>query len=314
MDSPQIDNVDIGTIMRCLSEEQYVADDGLAAAVVLSLRLEKPLLLEGEPGVGKTELAVSLARCLHRSLIRLQCYEGIDSATSLYEWNYPRQMLEIRIQEARGLKKSSIASDIYGDEFLLKRPLLQAIDGNHDHPPVLLIDEVDRADEEFEAYLLELLSEFQITIPEIGTIRAKHIPVVILTSNRTRDVHAALRRRCLYHWIDFPTLERQLEILRMRVPGLDELLAAEIAVFVHDIGQFDLFKRPSIAESVTWAEALVDLGIGELGEEALDRSISSILKYKEDIQVVMRHDVSKTLHGVRKKAERLRTHQTEAII
>ena len=270
----------------------YICDRSLATAVFLALELGRPILLEGEAGVGKTELAKVLARSLGARLIRLQCYEGLDVNTAVYEWNYPRQMLEIRLLEARGEIAKATAHDIFGPEFLLRRPLLQALEatdgagGDDPVPPVLLIDEIDRADEEFEAYLLEILSDFQVTVPEIGTIRAEHAPRVVLTSNRTREVHDALKRRCLYHWIDYPTLEKEYEIVLARVPDAPDRLAREVVSFVHRLREADLTKVPGVAETLDWAAALMSLGAHELAPELVDETLGVVLKYEEDIRQV----------------------------
>jgi MoxR-like ATPase len=270
----------------------YICDRSLATAVFLALELGRPILLEGEAGVGKTELAKVLARSLGARLIRLQCYEGLDVNTAVYEWNYPRQMLEIRLLEARGEIAKATAHDIFGPEFLLRRPLLQAleatdgVDSDDPVPPVLLIDEIDRADEEFEAYLLEILSDFQVTVPEIGTIRAEHPPRVVLTSNRTREVHDALKRRCLYHWIDYPTLEKEYEIVLARVPDAPDRLAREVVSFVHRLREADLTKVPGVAETLDWAAALMSLGAQELAPELVDETLGVVLKYEEDIRQV----------------------------
>src|SRR6478736_3334968 len=263
----------------------YIADRSLATAVFLALELDRPLLLEGEAGVGKTELAKVLAASLGAKLIRLQCYEGLDVNAAVYEWNYPRQMLEIRLLEARGEATSANAHDIFGPEFLIRRPLLQALEGDGtSEPPVLLIDEIDRADEEFEAYLLEILSDFQVTVPEIGTIRAERPPHVILTSNRTREVHDALKRRCLYHWIDYPSAQKEFEIVSARVPEAPERLAREVVGFVHRLREADLTKVPGIAETLDWAAALLSLGSRELTGEVVDETLGVVLKYEEDIR------------------------------
>jgi MoxR-like ATPase len=264
----------------------YIADRSLATAVFLALELERPLLLEGEAGVGKTELAKVLAASLGARLIRLQCYEGLDVNTAVYEWNYPRQMLEIRLLEARGEADRATAHDIFGAEFLIRRPLLQALETTDGVAPVLLIDEIDRADEEFEAYLLEILSDFQVTVPEIGTITADVPPRVILTSNRTREVHDALKRRCLYHWIDYPTAQKEYEIVLARVPEAPERLAREVVAFVHRLREADLTKVPGIAETLDWAAALLSLGARELAPELVDETLGVVLKYEEDIRHV----------------------------
>ena len=264
----------------------YIADRSVATAVFLALELERPLLLEGEAGVGKTELAKVLAASLDTRLIRLQCYEGLDVNTAVYEWNYPRQMLEIRLLEARGEADRATAHDIFGPDFLIRRPLLQALEAREGAAPVLLIDEIDRADEEFEAYLLEILSDFQVTVPEIGTIQADRPPRVILTSNRTREVHDALKRRCLYHWIDYPTAQKEYEIVLAKVPEAPERLAREVVAFVHRLRQADLTKVPGIAETLDWAAALLSLGARELAPELVDETLGVVLKYEEDIRHV----------------------------
>src|SRR6187399_2553868 len=264
----------------------YITERSLATTVFLALELGRPLLLEGEAGVGKTELAKVLAASLGAPLIRLQCYEGLDVNTAVYEWNYPRQMLEIRLLEARGEAGQATAHDIFGPEFLIRRPLLQALESTDGVAPVLLIDEIDRADEEFEAYLLEILSDFQVTVPEIGTIKAETPPRVILTSNRTREVHDALKRRCLYHWIDYPTAEKEYEIVLAKVPDAPERLAREVVGFVHRLREADLTKVPGIAETLDWAAALLSLGARELGPELVDETLGVVLKYEEDIRQV----------------------------
>jgi MoxR-like ATPase len=264
----------------------YIADRSLATAVFLALELGRPLLLEGEAGVGKTELAKVLAASLGARLIRLQCYEGLDVNTAVYEWNYPRQMLEIRLLEARGEAEHATAHDIFGKDFLIRRPLLQALESTDGVAPVLLIDEIDRADEEFEAYLLEILSDFQVTVPEIGTITATLPPRVILTSNRTREVHDALKRRCLYHWIDYPSAQKEYEIVLARVPHAPEQLAREVVGFVHRLRETDLTKVPGIAETLDWAAALLSLGADELAPELVDETLGVVLKYEEDIRQV----------------------------
>src|SRR3954452_24823847 len=271
----------------------YIADRSLATAVFLALELGRPLLLEGEAGVGKTELAKVLATSLGTRLIRLQCYEGLDVNNAVYEWNYPRQMLEIRRLEARGEAATANARDIFGPEFLIRRPLLQALESpDGAPPPVLLIDEIDRADEEFEPYLLEILSDFQVTVPEIGTIRAEAPPRVILTSNRTREVHDALKRRCLYHWIDYPTAQKEYEIVLAKVPESPERLARDVVGFVHRLREADLTKVPGIAETLDWAAALLSLGARELAPELVDETLGVVLKYEEDIRQV-RGDATK---------------------
>jgi MoxR-like ATPase len=276
----------------------YITDRSLATAVFLALELRRPLLLEGEAGVGKTELAKVLAASLGARLIRLQCYEGLDVNTAVYEWNYPRQMLEIRLLEARGEAEHASAHDIFGSEFLIRRPLLQALESDDGVAPVLLIDEIDRADEEFEAYLLEILSDFQVTVPEIGTIRATKPPRVILTSNRTREVHDALKRRCLYHWIDYPTAQKEYEIVLARVPASPERLAREVVGFVHRLREADLTKVPGIAETLDWAAALLSLGARELRPELVDETLGVVLKYEEDIRHIRGEQAARMLSEV----------------
>ena len=274
-------------IQDAFRARDYVCDRSLATATFLALQLDRPLLLEGEAGVGKTELAKVLAASLGARLIRLQCYEGLDVNAAVYEWNYPRQMLEIRLLEARGEATEVKAHDIFGPDFLIKRPLLQALEGDDSgEPPVLLIDEIDRADEEFEAYLLEILSDFQVTVPEIGTIKAERPPRVILTSNRTREVHDALKRRCLYHWIDYPSAQKEFEIVSTRVPEAPERLAHEVVGFVHRLREADLTKVPGIAETLDWAAALLSLGARVLAPELVDETLGVVLKYEEDIRQV----------------------------
>jgi MoxR-like ATPase len=276
----------------------YICDRALATAVFLALELERPLLLEGEAGVGKTELAKTLAVSLGAPLIRLQCYEGLDVNSAVYEWNYPRQMLEIRLLEAAGRVDRATAHDIFSSEFLIKRPLLQALESPDGIAPVLLIDEIDRADEEFEAYLLEILSDFQVTVPEIGTIRAERPPRVVLTSNRTREVHDALKRRCLYHWIDYPSFQRELQIVLTRVPAAPERLAGQIVAFVHRLREADLTKVPGVAETLDWASALLALGATELVPEVVDETLGVVLKYEEDVRHVRGETGRQMLEGI----------------
>ncbi len=270
----------IDELEDALREAEYLPDRGLSTALFLSLALEKPLLLEGEAGVGKTEAAKALAAALEAHLIRLQCYEGLDVAHAVYEWNYPRQLLHIRAAQEGTVSEA----ELFGPDFLIRRPLLEAIDS--DGPVVLLIDELDRADEEFEAFLLEILSDFQITIPEIGTIKARRRPAVVVTSNRTRDLHDALKRRTLYHWIGHPGMERELEIVKLRVPGVPERLAAEAAAFVRGLRGLELAKPPGVAETIDWAHALAALGRQELDAEVVEQTLGSVLKYREDIEAV----------------------------
>lgn len=273
----------VQAIQERFAQEGYVADQMLATTVFLAISLGKPIFLEGEPGVGKTEIAKVLASILGTELIRLQCYEGLDSASALYEWNYTRQLLELRLQEARGVEREQIGRNIFSEDFLLQRPLLKAIRSTADTPPVLLIDEVDRSDEEFEAFLLEVLSDFQITIPEIGTLAARHVPVVVLTSNRTREVHDALKRRCLYHWIDYPTFEKEIHILRSRLPEVEIRIAAQVCRFMELLRQHDFYKRPGIAETIDWARALLALGVTDIDKASADLTLGCILKYRGDI-------------------------------
>jgi MoxR-like ATPase len=270
----------IDQLEAALREADYLPDRGLSTALFLALELEKPLLLEGEAGVGKTEAAKALARAVGAALIRLQCYEGLDVQHAVYEWNYPRQLLHIRAAQ-----EGTVSDDeLFGPEFLIRRPLLEAIDS--DERVVLLIDEIDRADEEFEAFLLEVLSDFQITIPELGTISARRRPAVILTSNRTRELHDALKRRALFHWIGHPSIEREIEIVKLRVPGVPDRLAAEAAAFVRGLRGLDLAKPPGVAETIDWAHALAALGRQEIDAEVVEQTLGSVLKYREDIEAV----------------------------
>jgi len=289
----------IEDVQRAMFAQQYIADRSLATAVYLALKRRKPLLLEGEPGVGKTEVAKVLASLLATKLIRLQCYEGIDVNTAVYEWNYTRQMLHIRLMEASGINRQEELKEIFGPDFLMQRPLLQAIDPANPTPPVLLIDELDRSDEEFEAYLLELLSDFQITIPEIGTIQAKEPPVVIITSNRTREIHDALRRRCLYYWIDFPTLDKEFQIVVARLPEAPEQLARQVCLFVRELRAQDLYKAPGVAETLDWISSLLALSQTELVEEPVRDTLGALLKYQDDVLKVNGSDLGKTLQKIR---------------
>ena len=274
----------IDATVALLESADYVADRSLATSLFLALTMGRPLFLEGEAGVGKTETAKVLAATLGRDLIRLQCYEGLDAAHAVYEWNYPRQMVEIRLAEASGtVDREQISRDIYSEEFLVRRPILQALEEHQGGPPVLLIDELDRTDEPFEAYLLEVLSDFQVTIPEFGTIKAQEPPIVIITSNRTREIHDALKRRCLYAWIDYPSAERELDILRRKMPGFSEKLSAEIVAFVQALRERDLFKVPGVAETLDWASALVSLDAMTLDAQTVDDTLGVLLKYQDDI-------------------------------
>ncbi len=289
----------IEDVQRAMFAQDYIADRSLATAVFLALKRRKPLLLEGEPGVGKTEVAKVLAALLGTRLIRLQCYEGIDINTAVYEWNYTRQMLHIRMLEAGGTDRQEELKEIFGRDFLIERPLLQAIDPKNSKAPVLLIDELDRSDEEFEAYLLELLSDFQITIPEIGTIRAQEPPFVIITSNRTREIHDALRRRCLYYWIDFPTLEKEYSIVMARMPGVPERLARQVCTFVRELRSVDLYKAPGVAETLDWIGSLLALRQLDLVEGPVRDSLGALLKYQDDVLRVGGNDLGKLIQKVR---------------
>jgi len=286
-----------------LRGHDYLADEGLATAIFLALKLGRPLFLEGEAGVGKTEVAKVLSRILDTPLIRLQCYEGIDVHQAVYEWDYPRQLLHIRAAEAFGAGGSEdrerVERDLYDREFLVSRPLLQALEHDGPVPPVLLIDEVDRADDEFEAFLLEILSDFAVTIPELGTVEAERPPVAILTSNRTREVHDALKRRCLYFYIEHPSFEREVEILKLRVPEADERLARQVAAATEGMRAMDLYKPPGVAETLDWTEALVALGATELDEQVVERTLGSVLKYREDQQRAASAGLSALVGGVR---------------
>ncbi len=275
--------ISIDEIEQRLRERRYIGDRGLATSIFLALKLEKPLFIEGEAGVGKTEAAKVMADVLGARLIRLQCYEGIDLAHAVYEWNYPRQLLHIRLL-GEGDDKRVAEREIFSSEFLLRRPLLDAIDNDDPTPPVLLIDEIDRSDEEFEAFLLELLSDFQVSIPEIGTIKAKKVPFVVITSNRTREVHDALKRRCLYHWIDYPNLEKEVEIVRARAPEAAEGLAREVAALVQGLRGMDLYKVPGVAETLDWARSLAALGATRIDATLVDATLGAALKYQEDLE------------------------------
>ena len=283
-----------------LAAGHYVADRSLATALFLALRLRRPLFLEGEAGVGKTEIAKVLAETLRRRLVRLQCYEGLDIASAVYEWNYVRQMVEIRLAEATGDRsRESLGSDIYSERFLIKRPLLQAIESDPAGVPVLLIDELDRTDEPFEAYLLEVLSDFQITIPELGTIKASEPPIVIVTSNRTREIHDALKRRCFYYWVDYPDARRELEILRVKVPQASDALSRQVVGFVQKLRNVDLFKLPGIAETIDWTEALIQLDRAALDPKAVDDTLGVLLKYQDDIAKIRGSEAAVLLDQVK---------------
>jgi MoxR-like ATPase len=277
----------VDALEQALAAEQYVADRDLAVPVFLALQLRRPIFLEGEAGVGKTEIAKVLARVLDTELIRLQCYEGLDVSHAVYEWNYPRQLLEIRMLEAsHALDRSTAPRELFSEAFLIKRPLLRALEASGTRPPVLLIDEIDRADEEFEGYLLELLSDFQVTIPELGAIRATEPPVVVITSNRTREVHDALKRRCIYAWIDYPSFDKELRIVTTKVPGISERLAAQVTAFVQELRGVELYKVAGVSETLDWAAALVALGQEAIDAEVVDRTLGVLLKHREDIAAV----------------------------
>jgi MoxR-like ATPase len=288
--------------LAMLGSADYVADKSLATAVHLALYLKRPLFLEGEAGVGKTEIAKVLATALKRRLIRLQCYEGLDVASAVYEWDYARQMIEIRLAEAADEDRGEIESTIFSGRFLIKRPLLQALEPDIAGPPVLLIDELDRTDEPFEAYLLELLSDFQVTIPEIGTIRAEQPPVVVITSNRTREIHDALKRRCFYYWVDYPNAERELEILRRKAPCAGAQLSREVVAFVQKLRGIDLFKLPGVAETIDWTEALMQLDVLELTPHAINDTLGALLKYQDDIARIQGSEAARLLEQVKAEA------------
>ena len=283
-----------------LEQANYVADRALSTTLFLALKMQRPLFLEGEAGVGKTEIAKVLSQTLDRRLVRLQCYEGLDIGSAVYEWNYSRQMLEIRLAEAAGtVDKARLARDVFSEEFLIERPLLQALRSDDRGAPVLLIDELDRTDEPFEAFLLELLSENQISIPEIGTVRATEPPLVIITSNRTREIHDALKRRCLYHWVDFPAAERELDIVQRKMPEIDEQLSRLLVNFVQRLRQEDLFKLPGIAETLDWADALVQLDQIALDPTTIDGTLGTLLKYQDDIGKIRGSEAARILEEVK---------------
>ena len=289
----------VDEIQATLDDHHYITRRSLATSIYLSLKMGMPIFLEGEPGVGKTEVAKVLAQILDTELIRLQCYEGLDVHNAIYEWNYSKQILQIRLLEAGGeTSKENIAQEIFGQDFLIKRPLYQAIEQKGEAPAVLLIDELDRADEEFEAYLLEILSDFQISIPEIGTIKADNPPVVVITSNRTREIHDALKRRCLYHWIDYPSAAQEFEIVKRKIPAVSEALGKQIVAFVQAIRQKDFYKFPGIAETLDWANALMKLGTTELSADVTADTLGTLLKYQDDIEKMD----GETTHGLVQRA------------
>jgi MoxR-like ATPase len=300
MSSPSALPASIDDTAKLLAQADYVAERSLATAVFLALRMKRPLFLEGEAGVGKTEIAKVLASTLGRRLVRLQCYEGLDVASAVYEWNYSRQMIEIRLAEASGTRdREAIAQDIFSERFLIRRPILQALEGDIAGAPVLLIDELDRTDEPFEAYLLEVLADFQVTIPEIGTVKAESPPIVVITSNRTREIHDAVKRRCLYHWVDYPNAERELEILRRKAPGAADVLAREVVAFVQRLRRMDLFKLPGVAETIDWSQALVALDALALDPETINNTLGALLKYQDDIARVQGSEAARILSEVR---------------
>ncbi len=293
----------VDDLQAALRKELYVADRGLAMSVYLALQLRRPLFLEGEAGVGKTEVAKALSSALGARLIRLQCYEGLDVSQAVYEWNYSRQLLHIRLLEASGgVDRKDAESELFSEEFLIKRPLLQALEGAG--PTVLLIDELDRADEEFEGYLLEMLSEFQITIPEVGTYTASEPPVVVITSNRTREIHDALKRRCLYYWIDYPDLDKEMQIVRSKVPAAEQKLAEQVTAFVQELRSTELYKVPGVAETLDWTAALVSLNETELSPSVIDDTLGVMLKYREDVQMVRGEQTSALLNRALQRGTR----------
>jgi MoxR-like ATPase len=292
-------------VSKALSAQGYLPDDGISTAVFLAMTLRRPLLLEGEAGVGKTELAKSLAAATGGELIRLQCYEGIDAAQAVYDWDYAKQLLHLRAAEATGesqhMTADSLESELYGERFLIKRALLRAIEPTEGPPPVLLIDEIDRADDEFEAYLLEILSEFQVTVPEVGVFSTDRPPLVVLTSNRTRDVHDALKRRCLYHWVEHPGFDREVAIVKLRVPSIDDVLARQVAAAVEGLRELNLYKPPGVAETIDWATALGRLGAKKLDDVVVEHTLGAVLKYREDHQRVEQHGIAEIVaHAMEK--------------
>ena len=291
---------DIDATVKLLETGNYVSDRSLATALHLALQLKRPLFLEGEAGVGKTEIAKVLSETLNRPLVRLQCYEGLDVSSAVYEWNYSLQMVEIRLSEAVGDRdRDAIADNLFSEKFLIKRPLLQALEPSLDGPPILLIDELDRTDEPFEAYLLEVLSDFQITIPEIGTIAADEPPIVIITSNRTREIHDALKRRCFYYWIDYPDAERELAILEVKAPSAPVDLSRQVVAFVQKLREMDLFKQPGVAETIDWAHALTQLDCMVLDPDTINNTLGTLLKYQDDIEKIRGSEASRILADIK---------------
>ena len=296
----------VDELQRALNQRDYIAERGLSVAIFLALKTGKPLFLEGDAGVGKTEIAKVLSALLDTSLIRMQCYEGLDVNTAVYEWNYAGQILHLRLMEAEGLARVDMEKEIFSDRFLLKRPLLQAIEASENgRAPVLLIDELDRSDEEFEAFLLELLSDFQISIPELGTLKAKMPPTVIVTSNRTREIHDALKRRCLYYWIDYPHFHKELQIVERKAPDVPPLLARQITAFIQDMRSMELFKRPGIAETLDWTAALIALDQNELALETVQDTLGVILKYQDDVEMLDGETIRNMIERAKVEAQRV---------
>ena len=297
--------VSIEEVQQLLRQQLYIADRGLAVAIFLALKLQRPLFLEGEAGVGKTEIARALAQGLNTELIRLQCYEGLDIGHAVYEWNHTRQLLEIRLMEAGGaVDRQTAARDLFDERFLIKRPLLQAIDESREGPPVLLIDELDRADEEFEGFLLELLGDFQITIPELGTYRALHPPIVLITSNRTREIHDALKRRCLYYWVDYPDYQKELQIVTTRLPDAPRRLAEQVTGFIQELRETELFKIPGVSETLDWTAALLALNQTALDPQVIEDTLGIMLKYQDDIEQVRGEPVQALLERSQNRGPR----------
>lgn len=296
----------VDELQRALNQHDYIAERGLSVAIFLALKTGKPLFLEGDAGVGKTEIAKVMSALLDTSLIRMQCYEGLDVNTAVYEWNYAGQILHLRLMEAEGLARVDMEKEIFSDRFLLKRPLLQAIEASENgRAPVLLIDELDRSDEEFEAFLLELLSDFQISIPELGTLKAKMPPTVIVTSNRTREIHDALKRRCLYYWIDYPHFHKELQIVERKAPDVPPLLARQITAFIQDMRSMELFKRPGIAETLDWTAALIALDQNELALETVQDTLGVILKYQDDVEMLDGETIRNMIERAKVEAQRV---------